>query len=65
LKFNSNFVYFDMITFKKATLKEIDFIIETIIESEKSGTDRFSYSTLLDLSEQEVINIIKDNGREY
>jgi ribosomal protein S18 acetylase RimI-like enzyme len=49
-----------MITFKKATTKEIDFIIETIIESEKSGTDKFSYSTLLGLTEQEVTDIVKE-----
>ena len=49
-----------MITFKKAAKEDIDFIIESIIESEKSGTDKLSYSTLFDLSESEIREIIKE-----
>lgn len=42
------------ITYCKATIKDIPFIVETIIEAEKSGTDRLSYSTIFGLNEEEV-----------
>jgi ribosomal protein S18 acetylase RimI-like enzyme len=38
----------------QATLKDIDFIIETIIAAEKSGTDKLSLATLFGLQESEV-----------
>lgn len=41
-------------TIRRATLEDIPFIIEVIIEAEKSGTDKLGLSTLFDLSEEEV-----------
>jgi ribosomal protein S18 acetylase RimI-like enzyme len=49
-----------MVNLRKALPSDIDFIVETIIESEKSGTDKFSYSTLFGLSEEESGEIIKE-----
>lgn len=44
----------DDIIFRKATIKDIHFIVDVIIEAEKSGTDRLSYSTIFGLSEDKV-----------
>lgn len=41
-------------TIRPATLKDIDFLIETIIQAEKSGTDKLGLATLFNLTEQEV-----------
>ena len=41
-------------TFRPATLNEIDFLVETIIEAEKSGTDILTYSTVFGMSEEET-----------
>ena len=49
-----------MVILKKALPSDIDFIVETIIESEKSGTDKFSYCTLFELTTEEVSKIIKE-----
>jgi len=47
----------DKYSFRPATLKDIDFIVNTIIEAEKSGTDKLGLATLFNLTE--------DNVREY
>lgn len=38
---------------RKANVNDISFLVNTIIEAEKSGTDRLSYSTIFGLSEEE------------
>ncbi|HHT23875.1 MAG TPA: GNAT family N-acetyltransferase [Bacteroidales bacterium] len=43
---------------RKATNKDINFIIEAIIEAEKSNTDKLPLSTLFDLTEEEVKKIL-------
>jgi ribosomal protein S18 acetylase RimI-like enzyme len=40
--------------FRKATVSDIPFLVETIIEAEKSGTDILSYSTVFGLSETQT-----------
>lgn len=42
------------IIFRKATTKDIPFLIDTIIESEKSGTNKLSYVSIFGLSMDEV-----------
>ena len=49
-----------MITFKRATENDIDFIREAIIEAEKSGTDRLSYATVFDYDTNQVNELIKN-----
>ena len=39
---------------REATINDVDFLVETIIQAERSGTDKLSYSTLFDLQESEV-----------
>ena len=41
-------------TISKATLKDVGFIVKSIIEAEKSGTDKLSFSSLFGMSEHEV-----------
>jgi len=43
---------------RKATKADIEFIVESIIEAEKSGTNILSYSTLFGLSEDEVKELL-------
>lgn len=40
--------------FRNATVNDVPFLVDTIIEAEKSGTDKLSYSTVFGLSEDEV-----------
>lgn len=40
--------------FRNATINDVPFLVETIIESEKSGTDILTYSTIFGLSEDET-----------
>ena len=40
--------------FRNATINDIPFLVDTIIEAEKSGTDKLSYSTIFGLSEDDV-----------
>lgn len=47
-------------TIRKASTKDIPFIIEAIIEAEKSGTDKLGLSTLFDLTEIEVKNYLSN-----
>jgi len=44
---------------RKATTKDIPFLVDTIIEAEKSGTEILSYSTVFGLTELEVKNYLK------
>jgi ribosomal protein S18 acetylase RimI-like enzyme len=46
--------------FRKATTKDIAFLVETIIEAEKCGTDKLSYSTIFGLSEDDARKYIAD-----
>lgn len=39
------------ITYRMATVQDIPFLVDTIIEAEKSGTDILSYTTIFGLSE--------------
>ncbi len=50
----------DQFVIRKATINDIDFIIETIIEAEKSGTDKLSFCNIFNLSELEVKNLLND-----
>lgn len=45
--------------FRVACLNDIDFIVKSIIEAEKSGTNKLSYSTIFNISEEEVIRILR------
>lgn len=49
-----------MIEIRRAIESDIDFIVEAIIEAEKSGTDKLSYSTMFGLSEAEVRDILRN-----
>jgi ribosomal protein S18 acetylase RimI-like enzyme len=44
----------DEFIIRKATGDDIPFLVETIIEAEKSGTDKLSYSTVFGLSDREA-----------
>jgi len=44
---------------REATVNDIDFIIEAIIEAEKSGSEILSYSTVFNLSENELRKIFR------
>ena len=44
---------------REATVNDIDFIIEAIIEAEKSGSEILSYSTVFNLSEDELRKIFR------
>ncbi|MEI6047765.1 MAG: GNAT family N-acetyltransferase [Bacteroidota bacterium] len=45
---------------RDATINDIPFLVETIIEAEKSGTDKLSYSTVFGLSGEESRKYIAD-----
>lgn len=57
--------------FRRAGSDDIDFILKVIIESEKSGTDRLSYTRIFKMSENQVkeiiANVLRENipGHEY
>ena len=40
--------------FRPASVKDIPFLVDTIIEAEKSGTEKLTYSTIFGLSESEA-----------
>lgn len=46
------------IFFRKALMEDIPFLVETIIQAEKSGSDILSYSTIFELPEAEVRKIL-------
>jgi len=48
----------DTIEIKKATKSDFQFIATCIIESEKSGSDIFSYNAIFDLTESEFTEIL-------
>lgn len=45
---------------RKASLEDVSFLVNTIIEAEKSGTEIFTYSTIFGLSEDESRKYITD-----
>lgn len=45
---------------RPATKKDIPFLVDTIIEAEKSGTDKLSYTSIFNLSESETRKYIAD-----
>ncbi len=47
-------------TFRHATTDDVPFLVDTIIEAEKSGTDILSYSTVFGLTEEESRKYIAD-----
>ncbi|MGA7836880.1 MAG: GNAT family N-acetyltransferase [Ignavibacteriaceae bacterium] len=59
------------IKIRQADISDIEFVLTAIIESEKSGTDKLSYTRIFPLSEAEVRTIIgnalKENipGQQY
>jgi ribosomal protein S18 acetylase RimI-like enzyme len=46
--------------FRNATVEDVPFLVDTIIEAEKSGTDRLSYSTVFGLTEAETRGYLAD-----
>lgn len=50
----------DKFIFRNATINDAPFIVDTIIEAEKSGTDKLSYATIFGLSEEEVRKYLSD-----
>jgi len=46
--------------FRSATLSDVQFLVDTIIEAEKSGTDILTYSTIFGLTEEESRKYIAD-----
>lgn len=48
----------DQISIRKATEKDIAFLAEAVIEAEKSGTDRLSYSTIFGMREEDVRSLL-------
>jgi len=49
---------------RNATGEDIPFLIETIIEAEKGGSDKLSYNTIFGLSEAEAAESIRDMPAE-
>ncbi len=45
---------------RKGEKRDIPFIIDTIVAAEKSGTEKFSYATILEMPEMEVRKIFAD-----
>ena len=45
---------------RKATINDVPFLVDTIIEAEKSGTDILTYSTVFGLSEDETKKYIAE-----
>jgi hypothetical protein len=50
----------DEIIIRKATIHDIPFLVETIIEAEKAGTERLSYTTIFGLTEEESKKYLAD-----
>lgn len=48
------------IIFRHATVNDIDFIVDTIVAAEKSGTDNFGLANLFEVTETEMRNYIKE-----
>jgi ribosomal protein S18 acetylase RimI-like enzyme len=47
-------------TIRKATQNDVSFLVETIIEAEKSGTNKLSYSTVFGISEVDTRKYLSD-----
>lgn len=47
------------IKIRKASLNDVDFLVDTIVAAEKSGTDNFGLAKLFELSEGEMRSYIK------
>ena len=47
------------ITIRRAAIKDMDFLVDTIVAAEKSGTDNFGLAKLFELSEGEMRTYIK------
>ena len=45
---------------RKAEINDVDFLIDTIINAEKSGTDKLSYAGIFEINEAEVRSILKN-----
>jgi hypothetical protein len=50
----------DEFVYRLATTGDIPFLVETIIEAEKSGTDILSYTTIFGLTEEEAKGYVAD-----
>lgn len=48
------------IIIRRATINDIDFIVDTIVAAEKSGTDNFGLANLFEVTEAEMRNYIKE-----
>lgn len=48
------------IVIRKAEQKDAGFIIDAIIEAEKSGTDKLSYCNIFEISESELRSVLKN-----
>ncbi len=48
------------ITIRNANENDLDFLVEAIYYAEKSGTEIFSYSTIFNLSEEEIKQILRN-----
>lgn len=48
------------INIRRATIADADFLVEAIVNAEKSGTDRLSYSTIFNIEEVKVREILKE-----
>ena len=46
--------------FRKATVDDVGFLVDVIVNAEKSGTDKFGLANLFGISEQEARNIISE-----
>lgn len=49
-----------MLQFRKAVINDIDFITDAIIGSEKSGTETLSWAQILEISETETEQLVRD-----
>lgn len=48
------------IEIRNATINDVPFLVDTIIEAEKSGTDKLTYTTIFGLTEEESRKYIAD-----
>ena len=52
----------DTTVIRKAQIPDIEFIIDTIIESQKSGTNKISYCNIYSLKEVELKDALNKMG---
>jgi hypothetical protein len=55
-----NKLIMENLIFRNATINDVPFLATAIIEAEKSGTDKLSYSTIFGLTEEEVRSYLED-----